>query len=181
MPDIWLKANTRAITVGMTLPLLLLLAGIATSGLVFPVGVIWLRVVGWCLAAAAIVPLGLLVRESIRPRLAYEGGTLCVYLRPGAPFRVPIDVVECFLLGQGPTMLPGRRRDAETINLIVRLAERAEDWSFREIKPVLGNWCGGYITLRGTWCEALSVALVDRLNARLHEVQRQRHDAQVAS
>jgi hypothetical protein len=34
----------------------------------------------------------------------------------------------------------------------------------------LGKWCGSYITIRGTWCERLSVELVQRLNVRLAEM-----------
>ena len=181
MPEVWLKSNRRALAFGMVLPLALLLTGLAMSGLAVPVGTAWVRAAGWCLAIASLLPLGLLLRELRRPRLAYADGELLVYLRPGAPYRVPLDVVECFLLGQGPTMLPGREREAETVNVIVRLAERAEQWSFREIKPVLGNWCGSSITLRGTWCEPLDLATVNRLNARLDAVRRPSRDAQVAS
>lgn len=180
MPEVWLKSNRRALAFGMAVPLALLLVGLALSGLILPVEATWLRAAGWCLAIAALLPLGLLLRELLRPRLAYADGRLLVYLRPGSPYRVPLEVVECFLLGQGPTMLPGRERQAETANVIVRLAERAEEWSFREIKPVLGNWCGSYITLRGTWCEPLDVATVHRLNARLDAVRKPR-GAQVAT
>ena len=51
-------------------------------------------------------------------------------------------------------------------------SDRAEAWHRQEVKPGLGKWCEGYITIRGTWCEPLSVGLVNRLNQRLAEVAR---------
>ncbi len=57
-------------------------------------------------------------------------------------------------------------------HLAVRLAERASDWAQVDVKPALGKWCGGSITIYGAWCEPLSVALVQRLNDRLAAVQR---------
>jgi hypothetical protein len=71
-------------------------------------------------------------------------------------------------------MLPGKKhKHTEVRTLVIRLADRATDWSNREIPPMVGRWCGGYITLNGAWCEPLSVELVNRLNGRLAEVQRQ--------
>jgi hypothetical protein len=88
--------------------------------------------------------------------------------------HVPIELVECFLLGQGPTWLPGKKyAKTETVTLVVRLAERAVEWSHRSTHPMLGTWCDGYITIRGTWCEPLSLDLVNRLNQRLAEVQQE--------
>jgi hypothetical protein len=37
----------------------------------------------------------------------------------------------------------------------------------------MGSWCNHYVTIRGTWCEPLSVELAARLNARLASVQQQ--------
>jgi hypothetical protein len=54
--------------------------------------------------------------------------------------------------------------------LVIRIAESAADWQHVEVKPQLGSWCGGYVTVRGTWCEPLSISLVNRLNQRLAEV-----------
>jgi hypothetical protein len=99
---------------------------------------------------------------------------LLVNLRAGKPVAVPIDVVEAFLLGQGPAMLTNRRGDLrEARVLTIRLAERAEEWANVEVKPALGKWCGGYIAIRGTWCEPLSLDLVNRLNYRLAEVKQE--------
>jgi hypothetical protein len=172
MREVWLRNNRRALALGAVLPSLLLVVGLALAGVLAPVESTLARVAGVVLAAATVLALGLLARESRRPRLAYERGELLVYLEAGAPYRVPIEVVECFLLGQAPAALPGRRNARrETLTLVVRLAESATDWAQRPARPALGAWCGGQITLRGTWCEPLTLALLRRLNARLAEVQ----------
>jgi hypothetical protein len=86
---------------------------------------------------------------------------------------VPIDVVECFWLGQAPGLLPlERHKHVETAAVVIRIAERASQWHHQEVKPQLGAWCDGYITIRGTWCEPLGVPLINRLNQRLAEVTR---------
>ena len=36
--------------------------------------------------------------------------------------------------------------ELETSTIVVRLAEAAAEWRFREVKPALGAWCDGYIT-----------------------------------
>src|SRR3546814_13425823 len=80
-----------------------------------------------------------------------------VNLRAGAPAEVPVELVEAFLLGAGPAMLPGKRDDrTEARVLSIRLAERAEDWAHVETKPALrseerrvGKECVGRVRLRG--------------------------------
>lgn len=71
-------------------------------------------------------------------------------------------------LGQGPSLLPqliGFRKDVEETSMIViRLAESAEQWKHFDVKPALGLWCDGYITIRGTWCEPITSDLLKRLN-----------------
>jgi hypothetical protein len=89
---------------------------------------------------------------------------------------VPVEHIECFLLGAGLRRLPGRTgREVQMSQLRIRLAERAVDWAQRDVKPALGAWCGGYITIHGAWCEPLDVSLVNQLNERLataHKTQR---------
>jgi hypothetical protein len=132
-----------------------------------------MRAVGLVLLAGGGSLVLLLAAQLRRPRLAYCDGELWVWINPGAPTRVPIAVVECFLLGQAPSMLPGKKhRNTDTASLVIRVAESATDWHHQQAKAALGNWCSGYITIRGTWCEPLSVALVNRLNQRLAEVTR---------
>ena len=56
--------------------------------------------------------------------------------------------------------------------VVVRLAEKAEAWRRGRIHPLVGSWCDGYIILRGTFCEPLSVEVVHRLNRLLAESHR---------
>ena len=175
MREIWLRNNARAVGI-MALPPL---AAVVVFSLVAlgPLGAAspWLRAVAGLLAMLAVILLLSAVWQARRPRLAYVAGFLLVYLRPQRPWRVPLDEVEGFLLGQGPSFLPGKRyQKAEVATLIVRLAERAEEWARIDLDPRLGTWCGHYITIRGTWCEPLSVELVNRLNARLAELKQSR-------
>lgn len=172
--EVWLHNNRRALALGAVGPLLIALVGLAialTAG-----GDSWLGraapYLGGVLIAFGLVAAALLFIEMSRPRVAYGEGQLHLRLRNGPPILVPIEIVECFLLGQGPSMLKGHHDPRETSTIVVKLDERAEDWAQVDVKPALGSWCGGYVTIRGTWCEPLTVDLARRLNARLSEVQR---------
>jgi hypothetical protein len=172
--EIWLRTNTRAIGFGMVLP-----GALALLGLLLLVGspahepVTWVRVFGGVLLAIGLAGILALALQLRKPRLAYADEHLLVWLRWGAPIRVPIEVVECFWLGQSPSMLPlERNKKVETSSVVVRIAERATEWHHQEVKDQLGVWCEGYITIRGTWCEPLSVKKVNQLNQRLAEVTR---------
>ena len=174
MRECWVGANRRAVLVAMALPAVLV--GTALLLLVIPPTLIplWLRLV----LALAAVAFGLVLLAQLyllrQPRLAYEDQHLLVYLQSGKPFRVPIDAVECFFLGQGPTMLSPSESGEETSNIVVRLAESCDEWRHRETRRSLGHWCDGYITIRGTWCEPIDKELMSRLNQRLLEIHRQR-------
>jgi len=121
-----------------------------------------------------MVGMSLIAWQLQRPRLAYRAGQLRVYQRWGPPLRVPIQAVECFFLGHGPANLPGRQlAKAETANVVVRLAERATEYSKRRVFPLWGRWCDGYITIAGAWCEPLTPALLARLNDRLRVAQQE--------
>ena len=179
-PETWLKSNTRAIVFGMVLPgfVLGLMLGLVW---ITPAELFWVRIVGGLIAVGAALVLILLLIQARRPRLAYRDGQLLAFLRTSRPLTVPIDLVEAFFLGRGPSMLPGEgNRDVQTMNLIVRLAERAKDYHEREVNSALGVWSEGYITIRGTWCEPLGTEVASRLNRRLHEVKQHRRE-QVAT
>jgi hypothetical protein len=106
------------------------------------------------------------------PRLVFTGTHLEVTLA-ARPVEVPIDVVEVFFLGQGPSQVHTKTgRDIVNSTLVVRLAESASDWRCRSVNPRLGQWCDGYITIRGIWCEPLNVDVIRRLNHRLVEAKR---------
>jgi hypothetical protein len=170
--EVWLRTNVRALWLGVLLP-----GAAAGAGALMVLGLpgreppAWMRLVGGVLAALGALLILALAVQLRRPRLAYADGRLLVWLRSGPPIRVPIECVECFLLGQAPSMLPGKRhRRTEAAALVIRIAESAADWQHVEVKPQLGSWCEGYITIRGTWCEPLGIPLVNRLNRRLAEV-----------
>ena len=175
MHEVWLRNNRRALAVGMILPGLWLAIALAALATGLSRGEMWLAAVAALLCLPPLWLLAGLALAMTRPRLAYEDGGLLVYIDAYRPTRVPIEVVEVFFLGQGPSELPRLAgREPETQNVVVRLAEAAAEWKHREVRPAIGQWCEGYITLRGSWCEPITRDLMQRLNRRLAEVQRER-------
>jgi hypothetical protein len=170
MNEVWLRPNRRALGFGMILPAAVAVAGVAlATGGVASWGAAG-AVVGWLLAAVGFSLMAALAWQMRIPRVAFRSGELLFYLRFGEPIRVPIEVVECFFIGQGPAILPsGRNSGRQGVNVIVRLAEKAADWAEREVNPALGTWCQSYITIRGAWCEPLNERVVNGLNRRLAE------------
>jgi hypothetical protein len=176
MRECWLRTNRRALALGMAPPAVFALA--AGAGLAWSVvsGQHW--VVQLVLLIATAGPLWMiaeLVYAVTRPRIAYDQGELLVYLEPTRPTSIPIDIVEVFFLGQGPSELPKLQgKEPETQNVIIRLAESASEWKHRDVRPAFGHWCEGYITIRGSWCEPITPNLMRGLNQRLSEAHRQR-------
>lgn len=170
--EIWLRTNRRALLFGMIPPALIAAIGmLLVCGLPGREPPLALRVSGGVLLAVSLAVIALLGWHIRRPRLAYQDRHVLVWLRPGGPIRVPLEVVECFLLGQTSSFLPGGdERNVETSALVMRLAQKAEAWQHLDVKPQLGAWCQGQVIIRGTWCEPLSVPLVNRLNQRLYDV-----------
>ncbi|MBS0207549.1 MAG: hypothetical protein JSS27_01210 [Planctomycetes bacterium] len=179
MREVWCRRNTRPLLVVALAPTLLLLmaSGVVLLGAGFAAGVLaGLAVAGFLTLA------GLWLWFRWHPLLGYEAGSLLCWLNGARPIRVPIEVVEGFLLGQGPSYLPGKapaRLDTNT--LVIRLAERAAEWEQVETNSRLAGWCGHYVTIRGTWSEPLTLALVNRLNQRLYDVTHPPPTAGVAS
>jgi hypothetical protein len=167
--EIWLRPNRRAILFGCVVPSLMTFLGIFLAARGPLAG--WTTIAGWVLIVLGAIGIALLVRQSFRPRIAHRGDVLLFYLRSGAPIAVPLHVVEAFFVGQGTAALPGPARDEESANLIARVSQRHTEWAQHEVKPALGAWCGGYITIRGTWCEPLTGDVIRRINRRLKEVQ----------
>jgi hypothetical protein len=175
MFEVWLCPNRRALAMGMSAPALLAAIGVAVT----LVGGTLPCAIGWTVIGFAVLLSALLLWQIFQPRLAYEPGSMLVYLRLGSPIRVPIDLVEGFFLGSGPLRLSDRHSAPfNAVGLIIRLAEKAADWADRPVKPALGRWAEGYITIHGAWCEPLSLEVVTRLNVRLHDIQ---HAAEGAS
>lgn len=177
---VWLRPNRRALGIAAVPPALALLPAvylICLSGVLA-------QTLGWILIGVAGGLLAATLLAAWQPRLAVSGEQLLVYLRAGGPIAVPLDVVECFFLGQGPAMLieddSQTGEGVVTANVIVRLAESAEEWKQLSVLKHLGHWCDGYITIRGAWCEPISNELVGGLNKKLaaaHRAQRQRQEA----
>ena len=170
--EIWLRTNVRAVLFGAILPL-----AVGAVGLVLCLGLPgrdpspWMRGLGIGLIVAGGFTIALLLLQLRQPRLAYSDGQLLLWLRSGPPIRVPISAIECFWLGHGASLLPGKRNErTETQTIVIRIADKAVEWRQQEVKPQLGGWCDGYITIRGTWCEPLNLNVVNRLNQRLAEV-----------
>jgi len=167
-PEVWLKPNRRIYLLGGIVALAfaaaMFVGGIVIDVLMIRIGLI---AVGAFLSVFAFI----WARQGWAARLVYLDDHLQVRLG-GTTHSIPIDLVECFFLGQGPAGIGPEESEASSI--VVRLAERAEDWKKVEINRRLGLWCDGYITIRGAWCEPISPSLMDRLNKRLAEVHRQR-------
>ena len=174
MKQVWLRTNRRVWLLSAVLPAVISMLGVAAIADPWQVG--WgLRAPGIALAALGGVSLLAMALLATQPRVAFENGKVLFYVRMGRATAIPVDVVECFLLGHGPVLLPGEQyAKTEATTVVVRLAERAEEWSHGEFHPVLAAWCDGYITLRGTWCEPLNVDVVTRLNRLLYEASQHR-------
>jgi hypothetical protein len=171
MLETWLRPNRRAIWFGCVPPAAVAVLGAwLVSGGTDPNTPAW-RWIGALLVAAASAMIGLLAAQLRRPRIAYRDGHVLFYLRAGRPIRVPVGIIEAFFLGQGPAKLPGRLERQESVNLVARISQRASEWARQDVKASLGNWCDGYVTIRGAWCEPLGTDVVRRLNRRLKEVQ----------
>lgn len=174
MQEVWVQGNRRVALWALAPSIVVgALAGAIAAGAVPALSHVLARLLAGLACAGAALMAGAIVFQLRQPRLAYAQGQLLVYATGGGPLRVPIDRVEGFLLGQGPSYLDPRNIERHTArNLVIRLDEKAEDYAQRDVRPALAWWCSGYITLRGAWCEPLDVPLVERLNQRLDEVKR---------
>ena len=169
---VWLHTNRRAPLAGLIVAALVELCGtfVLMGGFFFEPAWLW-WMIGGVMSVAGTIAVVSLALVLARPRIAHADGHILFYLRHDGPIRVPLEVVEGFLLGQGHAWGEhGAGPDWETSTLVVKLAEKFEDWARVEVEPALAAWCNHYVTIRGTWCEPLSVEVVGRLNARLAEV-----------
>jgi len=142
------------------------------------IGRLCVQVLGGLLFLGSVLTFVASLRALGRPRVACGPDCLRLDLLYGQPIDVPLDVVECFFLGQGPSFVgSGRVAKADASNVVVRLAERATEWHKRDVNRKLGQWCDGYITIRGAWCEPIDGDLVEQMNARLAAIKRQRRGA----
>jgi hypothetical protein len=174
MTEVWLHANRRVLAMALAPTVLMALVG---ALLAMNAESKVLQAVGWALAALGVLLILGLVNQMRRPRIAYRNGEVLFNLRSGPPVAVPVAVVEAFFLGQGPAKIPPvAGKPAESVNLIARLSQKAPEWAKVEVKPALGQWCEGYVTIRGTWCEPLNGEVIRRLNRRLRELHEAKRD-----
>lgn len=183
MPEVWLRTNRRAWLLGLILPALAALGAGGLLAFAYLNSAHWsLYVLSGAILAVALYLTGNILWMANQPRLAYEADSLLVYFEGQEPVRVPLEIVECFFLGQGPSELPKIAGvEPETSNVIVRLAERAKDWHHRDVKPAIAHWCEGYITLRGAWCEPISGEALKALNQRLAAAHREQKARQAVA
>lgn len=174
MAECWLKPNRRAVVTAMVVPSVVGVSGMVLLAIAARVAQSqWLNIAGGLMLALGTVCVVALWFASRIPRLAYDDGELLVYLRSLTPLRVPVDVVECFFLGQGPAHpAEADQPVAKAANVVVRIADSASDFHERDVRPDLGIWRDGYITIRGLWCEPLSHERVNALNRQLADAHR---------
>jgi len=175
--EIWLHPNRRALWLGMIVPVL----GAALGAALMWAG--WARTTPWEQLAVALGAvllllhlflLGGLVWVMRLPRIARVHDEIWFYLAGATPEKVPLDAVEAFLSGKSASVV-GRDRTAEAASIVVRIADRYPDYHERPVKPSLATWTDGYISIRGTWCEPITIDLIKSLNRRLNQAQRNRN------
>ena len=175
MHEVWLRPNRRALYFAL-LPAGIPLALAAWMWFLNPeqAAPLW-RALFWIMAGVGVVLIVGIVGQLRTPRIAYLDGKVLFYVRAGAPVAVPVEVVEAFFLGQGPahhSAPSGRSSREETSNLVARLSQTQPEWARVDVKAALAQWCDGYVTIRGTWCEPLTGELVRTLNRNLSEASR---------
>lgn len=169
MTETWLSPNRRALVTALVPAGAITALGVVAALFFEPLP---LKCLGWILAALGLVALLGLGSQMIRPRIGFRNGAVLFNLRAGAGVAVPVRVVEAFFLGQGPAHIPKLHgKPIETVNLVARLSQRDPEWAKVDVKPALGHWCEGYVTIRGAWCEPLTNDVVRRMNRRLREAQ----------
>jgi hypothetical protein len=172
-----LKNNSRAAAALVAAACLPIILGLLLVWWAQPRQGAIITVLAWSSVAAGLI---LTCRQLLwlrTPRLACTPDELLVFLRGRQPIRVPIDLVECFFLGQAASrIVTPAGPSLETRTVVVRLAERARRWHQRPVRRVLGRWCDGYIVIRGMWCEPISPELVNRMNAKLTEIKRHKKE-----
>lgn len=101
------------------------------------------------------------------------------YIHGWVPLEIPLELVECFFHGQAPLDVTARSPGGnepiglESLNIVVRIAERASEWQQRDVDRNVAKWCGGYISLLGTQCEPITPQLLQQLNGKLAAAHRE--------
>ena len=171
MREIWLRPNRRAILFGCVPPLVLAAIGVWIIFAFSESSSSFSRWLGLFLIVTSVAMIGIMLSQLRHPRIGFHKGMVLFYVRIRQPIAVPVEIVESFFVGQGPAHLPAVSKQPQTVNLIARLSQRHKEWVSRKVRPSLGNWSEGYVTIRGTWCEPLNSELIRRINRRLKEVK----------
>ncbi len=145
------------------------------------------RLLWWIGLAVVLIGLAVVVRQwrwAMTPRLALQDDHLLLYGGSGKGHlvRLPLEDVECFFFGKTDSHLTDRTGEKVPSHaVVIRIRERASQWQSGPLQPSLGTWGEGYVTLRGTWCEPLTVEKVRQMNATLAAVKRDRKKRQARS
>lgn len=174
MREVWLRGNTRAISLIRGVAALVAGVSFFIAAALYLAGH-WLPALLVAISGVFDVVAAIWIGGLHGARIEYAHGDLVLRLRAaGGAEIVPIEEVECFLLGRGPSFLPGEKHEkTETVTLVVRLRPQAEEYAKREVDPRFGSWCESNIIIRGTWCEPLTIELAQALNDRLVARQRE--------
>lgn len=171
MREVWLRPNQRIIWFACIPPLMIVAAGAWLAARSNDANQITWRWLGLLVVVCGVAIIAMLLRQAVRPRIAYEQGRVLFYLRNGLPIAVPAELVEAFFVGQGSAHVRGLSKKSKTVNLVARISQRHAEWRQQSVKHAIGNWSNGYVTVRGAWCEPLTDDIVRRLNRRLKEVK----------
>ena len=174
--EIWLRGNLRPVA------WLAAVAAVIAGGCVVAAGLLASSLPSFLLVAApacgtAAGIVGTLMSTAARPRLERVGDLLRIRLSPTTVEEVPLDAVECFFQGSNPITRSGEPtcgdHAAFRVNtLVMRLAERAADFSKRTTFTPWGTWDDGYVVFDGRWCEPLSPEFARQIGRRLVEAKR---------
>lgn len=175
-PEVWLRGNLRPV-LGLAAVSACVLAGCVAAAASTDAGRPYRPAVAAAVGLTAVA-VGLLAAAAARPRLLRAGDTLLVRLSPSRVETLPLDVAECFFPGSSPLARGGRptceHHAAFRVNtLVLRLAERADDYRRRSTFTPWGTWDDSYVVFDGRWCEPLSPDLVRGLGRLLVEAKRQ--------
>ena len=181
--EVWLRGNLRP--VGSLAAVAAVISGsllLAATGESVPV---WGKILLVVLCGVLTLVIAVLALVASRPRLSYRDGLLRVRLTPLAVEDVPVELVECFFLGSSAVAVAGYSPKSVALpsqlavrrvgTLVMRLAERADQWQARPTFAPWGEWLAGAVVFDGRWCEPLSIAGVVQLSRRLVEAKRATH------
>lgn len=173
--EVWLRGNVRPVAALAMVAAAALAALVMATLLIEAIRPFRPVVAGICVATAGLVAM--LAAAASRPRLECTRESLRVRLSPTRVETLPLDVAECFFPGSSPLTRGGEQtcehHAAFRVNtLVMRLAERAEDYRKRTTFTPWGTWDDSYVVFDGRWCEPLSPELARRLGRRLVDARR---------